>query len=236
MQTIRSKFYVVKPYFVSVTREMLDNMLNISPVGATAMLWQKKTTFLSFLYSDKQFEQLMNSDEKFDLILIEAFFAQEPLFALAHKFKAPVINLQPFGAFNLVSSNHGNPLNLAYIPDFALPFSDRLSFYQRALNAYSILSTLYKFYNYYIPEQDQYMRKVFDDPSLPPLTDLIRDHLAMTFSNAHPYVHYAQPYTPNIIPIGGIHLAIERKPLPTVSNFFESTVFITLFKLMLFSF
>ncbi|XP_054282245.1 UDP-glycosyltransferase UGT5-like [Macrosteles quadrilineatus] len=204
----------IQPVDKSMTKEMLEMMLNLSPVGSTSLLWMKSRSFIENMKNKNHFQQLLKSNEKFDLIILEAFFSQESLFALGHKFKAPIINLQPFGAFSLVNRASGNSLNLAYIPDFAFPSSNHMSFYERTLNAYSILSTLFKYYFYFIPSQDQYMRELFNDYSLPPLSELMQNWLALTFSNAHPYVHYVQPYTPNIIPIGGIHLAKEQNPLP----------------------
>ncbi|XP_054281928.1 UDP-glycosyltransferase UGT4-like [Macrosteles quadrilineatus] len=201
----------------TMTKETLEMMLNTSPVGSTSLLWSRSSAFMKNLKDNKDFQQLLKSNEKFDLIFLEALFAQESLFSLGHKFKAPIINLQPFGAFSLVNRASGNSLNLAYIPDVAFPSSNHMSFYERTLNAYSILSTLFKYYFYFIPSQDQYMRELFNDSSLPPLSELMQNWLALTFSNAHPYVHYAQPYTPNIIPIGGIHLAKELNPLPEAS-------------------
>ncbi|XP_054281922.1 UDP-glycosyltransferase UGT4-like [Macrosteles quadrilineatus] len=207
----------MQPVDKSMTKEMLEMMLNMSPVGSTPIFWKNWFLIMKNIKNNKDFQQLLKSNEKFDLIFLEAFFAQESLFALGHKFKAPIINLQPFGAISLINRASGNSLNLAYIPDFSFPFSNHMSFYERTLSAYSILSTLFKYYYYLIPSQDQYMRELFNDSSLPPLSELMQNWLALTFSNEHPHVHYVQPYIPNIIPIGGIHLAKEQNPLPEAS-------------------
>lgn len=191
-------------------------MLNMSPVAAVTLLWSEPKKVVERAFQCSKFQELLRSNQKFDLIFLEALFAQEALLGLGHVFNAPVISFQPFGSFSLVNKVSGNTLSLSYIPDFSFPQSDHMSFYERACNAYSILKTLYMYYNSYLPIQSELMKSIFKDPSMPSLLDMLHN-ISLTVNNAHPYTHYAQPYTPNILSVGGIHLTTELKPLPPVS-------------------
>lgn len=191
-------------------------MLNMSPVAAVALLWSEPKKVVERAFQCSKLQELLRSNQKFDLIFLEALFAQEALLGLGHVFNAPVISFQPFGSFSLVNKVSGNTLSLSYIPDFSFPQSDHMSFYERARSAYSILKTLYIYYNSYLPIQSELMKSIFKDSSMPSLLDMLHN-ISLTVNNAHPYAHYAQPYTPNIVSVGGIHLTTELKPLPPVS-------------------
>lgn len=191
-------------------------MLSMSPVAAVTLMWSGPLDIVKKTFECKKFQELLKSNEKFDLIFLEAMFAQEVLLGLGHVFNAPVISFQPFGSFSLVNKVSGNTLSLSYIPDFSFPHSDHMSFYERAHSAYSILKTLYLYYNSHLPKQAELMKSYFKDPSMPPLLDMLHN-ISLTVNNAHHYTHYAQPYTPNIVPVGGIHLTTQLKPLPPVS-------------------
>lgn len=190
--------------------------MNNSPVRAMALLWEMPNIGQKTL-ENEQIKALLKSEEKYDLIIIEPLFVQEVLLSLGYKFKAPVIGIQPFGAFSLVNKVTGNSLSLSSIPDYSFPNSDKMNIYERFLNAYSILSTLWTYYINYLPTQEQFMKLYFKDPNMPPLVDMIHN-ISLFINNAHPRIHYAQPYTPNILPVGGIHLKGSKKSdLPLVS-------------------
>lgn len=194
-------------------------MMNMSPVAAATLLWSESTKITDATFQSSKFQELLTSKEHFDMIFLEALFAQEALLGLGHIFNAPIINLQPFGSFSLVNKVSGNTLSLSYIPDFSLTHSDDMSFYERAVNGYSILKTLYLYYNSHLPMQIEKMSSYYKDPTMPFLLDMLHHNISLTINNAHPYSHYPQPHTPNIVPVGGIHLTKQQKPLPQASLF-----------------
>lgn len=85
-----------------------------------------------------KFEQVQrlihDTDSKFDLILAETFFIQEPFVAFGHKFNAPVINIMPAFFFPLSAHLTGNHLPLSYSPLNKLGYSDHMTFLERVLN------------------------------------------------------------------------------------------------------
>uniref|UniRef100_A0A1B6KQH8 UDP-glucuronosyltransferase n=1 Tax=Graphocephala atropunctata TaxID=36148 RepID=A0A1B6KQH8_9HEMI len=197
----------------ALTQDYFNGLLNTSPIAFASMLFKDYRRMLDKLFKNNKIQELIESREHFDLVFLEISFAQEPLLAFGHRFKAPVISLHPFGSFSLVNTITGNPLSLAHVPDSSLPFSDQMSLYERATNVYSILKTLYLYHNEYLPSLDAYTRDMFKNPGIPAVVDMLRN-ISLVINNAHPTVHYAQPYTPNLLPLGGIHLSQQRTPLP----------------------
>uniref|UniRef100_A0A1B6JVS6 UDP-glucuronosyltransferase n=1 Tax=Homalodisca liturata TaxID=320908 RepID=A0A1B6JVS6_9HEMI len=202
----------IQPPDKNMTREMLEMFMNLPSIGMPIFLWMG-IDLSAQTFSDKKIKELIESNEQFDLVIIEALFTQEAFLGFGHKFKAPVICLQPFNSFSVVNKAAGNPLSISYIPDMAFSSSDHMSFFERFCNTISIFSSLIFYYTIYTPKVDVMLKENFKDPTMPPVSDLIYN-ISLFMTNGHPYVHYAQPYTPNMIPIGGIHLSKEKKPLP----------------------
>uniref|UniRef100_A0A1B6KZJ7 UDP-glucuronosyltransferase n=2 Tax=Graphocephala atropunctata TaxID=36148 RepID=A0A1B6KZJ7_9HEMI len=202
----------IEPPDRSLTRARLELFMKMPKIGLAIFLWMGMN-LPGQAFKDKKVKELIESNEQFDLVIIEAMFTQEAFLGFGHKFKAPVISLHPFGSFGVVNKAAGNPLSLSYIPDLAFSSSDHMSFLERFFNCISILSSLIYYYTVYTPKIDVLLKETFKDPTMPPVTDMIHN-ISLYMTNAHPNVHYAQPYTPNIVPIGGIHLSSERKPLP----------------------
>lgn len=71
---------------------------------------------------------------KFDLVITEAFFLQEAMVALGHKFDAPVVALNPFGTSPQVDDIMGNPVNPAWVPNPFLGLSDNMTFPERIIS------------------------------------------------------------------------------------------------------
>ncbi|XP_046659567.1 UDP-glycosyltransferase UGT5-like [Homalodisca vitripennis] len=193
--------------------EIFKSFIDASPVGGAKVIWGFADIILGQTFEDENIKKLIDSNEKFDLIVLEMLFSQEAVVAFGHRFKAPVVNVHTFGSFGPVNSVSGNPLSLAYIPDYSFPYSDRMSLYERFLNAYSVLSSLHYYYSTYLPRQEAIARSAFKDPSMPPLVDMLLN-TSLTVTNINPYAHYSHPNSPNVVPVGGIHLSSERKPLP----------------------
>lgn len=190
----------------------------MSPIRAVTVVLSQCETLMKPLFKSNKFKELIQSREQFDLVILEALIAQEYLLGFSHKFRSPVITIQPFGAFSLVNQVAGNSLSLSYIPDFSFPSSDRLNFYERLLNTFSITTSLLYYYTEHLPKQQELMQTLFRDPTMPPLLEMV-NNISLFINNAPLNVHYAQPYTPNIVPVGGIHLDKDRKTLPLVSQY-----------------
>lgn len=192
----------------------MDIVNNQQSVGMNP-LWAVMNDFIGDTLKDDKIQELAKSQEKFDLVIVEAFMAQEALLIFGHIFKAPTIVFQPFGTFSLVNKVMGNSLALPYVPEFNFPFSNIMNLYERLKNSYGVLMTLFNFYTQQIPIQQSALNRYLNIPDAPSLDKMIKN-VSLVYTNAHQLTSYPQPLTPNIIPLGGIHLSKERKPLPKV--------------------
>lgn len=168
--------------------------------------------FSEFIES-KQIQKLLHSKERYDLVVTEAFSGQDFILILGHIFNVQVIVLQSFMTNNLVNSVSGNSLSISHIPDPCLPFSNKMSFFERLYNALAVIRSLYYvYYNTYMSESEKKLKQYFHNA--PPLLDMI-NNVSLVFVNDHLTADYPQPRTPNIISVAGVHIA-EEGILPKV--------------------
>nr|QPA18370.1 UDP-gluconosyltransferase [Trialeurodes vaporariorum] len=177
-------------------------------------LWTILPKFVEEALQTAELQALMHSKESFDLIITETTFGQECLLAFGHKFQAPIINLHPLFVSPFNAQLNGLPHPFSYVPDYRLPFTDRMTFWQRtknvALGVYELIGGNF----YYLPfVQEKLMRKLFRYPgseSLPPLRELMAN-VSMHFVDSHPMASYVRPYSSNVIGIGGLNVKTTRK-------------------------
>lgn len=170
-------------------------------------------TIVNEFITNYEIQQLLNSNNSFDLIITETFVLQECTAIFGHVFKAPIIAIQSSAISKTLSRTMGNSLSFSYIPDFILSFPSKMSFVDRALNtAFSLRGMWYVHEYKYMANTGMSLRKRF--PDAPPLSVLM-ENVAMVFANDHQTADYSQPRTPNIIPVAGIHIA-QQKPLSKV--------------------
>lgn len=175
-------------------------------------LWVVGTTMCEKGLNTPELQELINSNEKFDAIVMEVFF-NECFYGFAHKFQAPVITISSMGAFRWASESVGNPETLSYIPNFLLALSDRMSFSERLTNTAFTLFDMTGRRLYYMPAQDRIARRYFGD-SMPSLWDLERN-TSLVLVNSHFSILFPRPYVPNMKEVGGMHIRTPQ-PLPQV--------------------
>ena len=103
----------------------------------------------------------------------------------------------------------------AYVPTGMNDFDSRMTFKERLINmlACEIFFPLRK---YFLLEMlDNLVAKDF--PGLRPIAEIERD-AELLIINSHPTTAWARPLSPNVIPIGAMHVR-PAEPLPKVSNF-----------------
>ncbi|XP_046684812.1 UDP-glycosyltransferase UGT5-like [Homalodisca vitripennis] len=135
------------------------------------------------------------------------------MLVFGHRFSAPTVTLQTFSSWSGINKNAGNALSIAFIPDtISYIASDQMSFHERFLNFISTVTTLFMYYNHQLPLQDNVLKENYKMDA-PPVADMV-SNVSLYLINTHPTVEYAQPYTPNIIPVGGIVIEPDRTSLP----------------------
>ncbi|KAK7869407.1 hypothetical protein R5R35_000703 [Gryllus longicercus] len=184
---------------------------NLSPVAMLLYMWSMGVGMCRGNLADPKLKTLIHSKEKFDLVLLEAFFS-DCLIGFAHRFNAPVVQLSAFVGAVWMGDWVGNPSPPAYVPDPFLDFSDRMSFKQRLVNtALGVLERAGRAY-YYLPGMDAAMREGFEDPDMPYIADIER-RTSVVLVNSHFSVSYPRPAVPAYVQVGGLHIK-KPKPLP----------------------
>lgn len=159
-------------------------------------------------------EFLRNDKSRFDLILAEQFY-QEAFLMLAHKYQAPVVTVGTFGFAQYMGPLMGMMNMWSHVPHEFLPFTDRMTFWQRLYNsATSAYELLLRFF-YYMPRQEAMALEHFGhlNGPLPKVSDLERQ-ISVMLLNSHAPLTTARAKVPGLIQVGGLHIK-EPKPLPS---------------------
>ncbi|XP_018334031.1 2-hydroxyacylsphingosine 1-beta-galactosyltransferase-like [Agrilus planipennis] len=152
---------------------------------------------------------VINSNETFDLIIVERFM-NEAILGLSHRFSAPYIVFSTIGYSRWTNDMVGNPGSTAYIPDLYLHYGNNMTLWQRFHNTFFYcFANLYRHF-FTLPKQRSILKETF--PYAPPLEDLYYN-ASLILMNTHVSIKYAVPSVPNMIDIGGFHVS-PPKPLP----------------------
>jgi glucuronosyltransferase len=200
--------------YISVP-ENLFNLRGLSILGHSSVIWNTGPVNCVRILQHPQVQSLINSkDLHFDAIIVEAF-ANECVLGFAHKFKASIIQICPFGGTHWMGDWVGNPNQYAYIPDPFLDYSHHMSFWERLVNTLNGVywRTGQQLYN--IPQQEAVMRQYFNyTDDIPPLSEIVRNTSLLLLNN-HFSLNYPKPLVPNMIEVGGMHVQPPMK-LPEV--------------------
>lgn len=166
--------------------------------------------FVTSVLDDEVMVKLMNSNEKYDAIILSAFL-NDALLALGNHFKAPMIIFSTSGPSFLVNDYVGNPSPYSYVPEAILPFSGRMTFFQRLANTgLQVAGKILKHWLHF-PAQNEILQKYF--PDVPDVQEIITKNVALVLANSHPSLGNPRPLVPNLIEVGGLQVP-KPNPLP----------------------
>jgi glucuronosyltransferase len=163
--------------------------------------------------AEPRVQQLVRHGEHFDLVITE-IFDTDCFLALAHRLRAPVLNvctsaMQPWG-----HARFGDPSNPAYVPNLFLGFTDEMDVPSRVYNALFLAGQrLLK--SWYFDMRDQKVAAQYLGPGLPRVADLATNSSLVLVNTFHALS--AKPLAPNVIEVGGIHITRPPRALPQVS-------------------
>ncbi|KAG5863491.1 hypothetical protein JTB14_033048 [Gonioctena quinquepunctata] len=176
------------------------------------------TWYTSATFEDKKFKELIDSDEKFDVVIMEQFL-NDAMKVLSWHYQVPLIVFNTLGANDWINRLVGNPSSPSYIPDRTLSFSYKMDFWQRFLN--SFMWCFHELHQNFVilPEQEKMMRKHF--PNSPDLKS-IAQNISLVLLNSHESFSQPVPQVPNLINIGGFHIKSPGKLPDDLQNFMDT--------------
>ncbi|CAH1398448.1 unnamed protein product [Nezara viridula] len=197
------------PYTANSIKTMMDG-----PYSFYFALNDFCKTLMEKVFQEKLFMEFLEYDTtKYDLLLLESHFCQEPLIAISHKQKIPAVTFQAMSLTPWYSFLSGNEVSLHLQPNMRSPYTNRMSFLQRLHNFFINVLELCIHYYDYIPHQQALMDKYIRYPGYenrPSLLDMLRN-TSLTLMDYHFSVGYPEPLLPNVIPVGGLSAKIGEK-------------------------
>ncbi|XP_057663227.1 uncharacterized protein LOC130898167 [Diorhabda carinulata] len=160
--------------------------------------------------SSKLLRNFLNTSGSFDAIITEDFNS-ECYFSVFNKINVPVIGMSSSGILPWVYTHFGIPCNPAIVPNILLPYTNKMSFFQRLEN--TLVTFMYNmWFKFHRREKEK---------------QIVRSHMGEEASNLESYTqnlrlllvntHYSltltKPTVPNVIEVGGIHIK-QPKVLP----------------------
>jgi hypothetical protein len=139
------------------------------------------------IYEDPVFHWLMNSKERYDLIILDGF-SNDCTLLLAEVFDVPFIYLNCFPPTPWLLYAIGSPLAMDHFPNPS-GTRDKMDLWQRTFNVVTGLGGL---------------------------LDIQSRRLSLLMTNTHFSINFQLPTSPAVVEVGGLHLGGKLKRLPKV--------------------
>lgn len=165
--------------------------------------------YTSKVFQTKGVKDLMNSNEEFDLVLLE-HFVNDAMTIFHHRFKCPLVFLVPVPPATLNNYLVGNEAPPSFVPNLLTDFDPKMTFWQRLQNTYLYYAGELFVHFRLLPDQNSLLKEHF--PDAPDLSTILYN-ASMVLSLSHPSLSDPVPLQPNTKPIAGYHVS-PTKPLP----------------------
>ncbi|XP_044248981.1 UDP-glycosyltransferase UGT5-like [Drosophila takahashii] len=169
-----------------------------------------------FAFEQPGVQELINEKNKagkYDLLLAPQFYNEGALI-LGHLYQIPIITMSTLGFSNFFSQLVGIVSPWSYVPHGFMPYTDRMSPWERIGNvAISGAEDLIRQFSYY-PQQNAILEKHFSHllDRVPTVKELERNISVILLNNYVPLIS-PRPISFNMIPVGGLHIQ-PAKDLP----------------------
>ncbi|KAH8282511.1 hypothetical protein KR054_008102 [Drosophila jambulina] len=163
-----------------------------------------------------------SQDDHYDLVILEQFF-HEAFLMFGKKFNCPVVTIGTMGYADNIDHAMGILTPWSVIPHLILSHTDRMTFSQRAYNAYLSLYDAVMRRWYYLPKMQEMAEKYFGGAikgPLPHVHDLERN-ISLVLINAHRSVDLPRPSMPGLIDVGGAHIQPAKKLPADLQSFLD---------------
>lgn len=157
--------------------------------------------------------KLLESRQKFDLVIAE-FFTSTPIFApIATVVDAPIVGFCPMITFPWINEVMGMETTMSYMPSLLSNSTDSMPFFQRIGNTvkWLFIEILFNWMNTPIVRQINKNHYGIQTESV----IKTMANLSMIMTNNYHSMFLPFPKLPGIIEVGGIHV-VDQKPVPQV--------------------
>ncbi|CAH1160087.1 unnamed protein product [Phaedon cochleariae] len=161
------------------------------------------------VFSSPNVQNLLQSNEEFDLVLLEHFM-NDAMVYFHHRFNCPLVFSAPGPSSvlnNHLSANFAPP---SYVPNLLSDHDSKMDFWERLTNTYLDVVGGINIHYSAIPNQAALLKEFF--PTAPPLDDMLYN-ASLIFTSSHVSLYGPAPSQQNVKQIGGYHVP-PVNPLP----------------------
>lgn len=191
---------ITSPELFAAFEEEVDASFEDTKVNMVMMLkfwFDNVAKMQESTLSDPAVQKLLNSNQKFDLCIIEFLF-NESLLGFGAQFGCKIIAMSTIGQVKYINNMIHSPLPLSVTPHPFLSFTDRMTFGQRMQNIISNAIEDFGFHVYHYPLQASIYDKYFkaDKPSF---QHMLKHSVSLVLLNNHYSLNFPQAYLPNMV-------------------------------------
>nr|XP_023012471.1 UDP-glucuronosyltransferase 2C1-like isoform X1 [Leptinotarsa decemlineata] len=194
------------------------DLVNVNPFTFIPFMNFMGNVITNTTLTNANFKKLINSDQKFDVVVIEQF-KNDALRVLACHYQAPLVIISSMGANSWVNSLVGNPAPPSYIPDLYLSYTRNMNLWQRSVNLLMYLTKEISHRFFFTPAQNELARKHF--PKCVDENGPIAN-VSLLLLNSHESIDDPVPYVPNMVNIGGYHVNPPKSLPKDLQEFCEN--------------
>lgn len=151
----------------------------------------------------KNFRDLIKSEEKYDVIIMEYFY-NEVYVGLGYHFKAPVVILSSMASSPLTNYFVANPDSISFAPNILTPIVGKMNFWQRLENLWSNVLIRVARQLSHIPKQRELFKKYISSDV--DFDEVLYNNISLLMVNSHVSFNNPLPQVPAVVEIGGYHV------------------------------
>ncbi|XP_069675718.1 UDP-glucosyltransferase 2-like [Periplaneta americana] len=158
-------------------------------------------------FKNENILNLMKSNITYHAV-ITLIMGPDCFIGFSHRFKAPLISITT-STLPWVTYRNRNPDNPAYIPNYFLPFSNQMNFWERLVNAVFDCAVNVWYDNNVNTATEEFFKHYYgkDYPSVREL----QQRISLILVNSHFSVNTPRPVLPTFLEIGGLHIKSNGK-------------------------
>lgn len=218
---------VITFYFSELDMDLFDSLHKNIFINLFEMYVPLGLGMTEYTLADPKVQNLINSNETFDLVIVE-LFVNEAHVGFANHFKAPLILFSSIAASEWVNFYVANPSPPSYVQHSASGYSGTMTFWQRLKNFSIYIFDLLLRELYLYPQHEKLLKEYF--PNAPNLQDVMYN-ASLILLNSHSSYTESVPLVPSMVEIGGFHIADEALGKNLQQFFDDSTEDIIYFSL-----